>query len=400
MPEAFAGSPGSLAGAGGEIPKTPAVPASGINKERAMLAREARDVFNLPITAPQIGMSPTGKFADAATRSLPLSGAREHEMTLQQAFNREVAKTFGEDAPLVTQTVMSDAKKRIGGEINRIENSNKVALDDHFLMDLAAIEEGAHAGISDQEYAVVSRQLENAIQHITDKDDLEGLTYGKLLRKDAPLDRAVSNANPNIARPAQQIKEALQDALQRSLSDENLEAYRQARFQYKNMKAIEPLVNKNPQGDISPALLNSRVSQQFRNRAYDTSGTNPLDRLGKIGQAFLKEPGTSGTTERREMLHLLGGLGGAAAAGDVFGMMNAAAGAAGTLGTGRAVSSALRSPGMADRTIKRALDPGMKGNLLASGAAGAQNKAPLLLLMNEIAKKNGLQAADPHEGGQ
>jgi hypothetical protein len=55
---------------------------------------------------------------------------------------------------------------------------------------------------------------------------------------------------------------------------------------------------------------------------------------------------------------------------------------------------------MADRTIKRALDPGMKGNLLASGAAGAQQKAPLMLLMNEIAKKNGLQAADPHEGGQ
>ena len=331
---------------------------TGMTAERALLAKEARDVFGIPLTAAQIGTSPMIKTAESAISKLPLSGARGHELETKQAFNRAVSRSFGEAAKTITPDVMLQAKTRIGGVINKIENNTEVGVGSAKLMSrLAAIETNAHEGLTAAEYAVVARLLNGVIRNVTPGDKLTGTTYGNLLHRDSPLDHGVANSNSNIARAAQQIKTALQDALQDSLSGADLEAYRNARFEYKNMKTIEPLVNKAPTGDISPALLNARVSAQFPNRAYDTSGTNPLDRLAKIAQAFLKEPGTSQTTERAATLHELAKIGGMIAAGDLLGIPTALAGTAATLGTGRAIGSYLRSPGLANRTIEKALRP-------------------------------------------
>lgn len=334
-------------------------PASGVSPERAALAKEALDL-GIPITAPQIGMSRTGKYADAAIRGLPLSGAREHELAQQQAFNRAVARTFGEDSATITPSEMAAAKQRLGGVINRIENGNQVKLDAQAFNKLAAIETVARAALSDEEFSVVKRQLDNVLAHLTPDDKLAGTTVGALLRKGGPLDRAIGNNNSNIAHTAQAIKTVVQDALQDSLSPEDMAAYRDARFQYKNMKTIEPLVNKSAHGDISPALLNARVTAQFPNRAYDTTGQNHLDRLAKIGQAFLKEPGSSGTAERGATiwgLGELGKLGAAALAGDVLGIPALAGGAAATLGAGRLTGKVLRSPRLARRAVERGLNP-------------------------------------------
>jgi len=356
----------------------PPLPASGISPERALLAREARDAFGIPVTAPQIGMSPTGKMADAAIRGIPLSGARESEMATRQAFNRAVSKTFGEDATAITQTVMDQAKKRIGGEINRIENANQVAMDGQLLADLAAIERTARAGLTDEEYSVVKRQLDNVMTNVLPGGTIQGTTYGNLLSRKSPLDQAVGNQNSNISRPAAQIKSALQDALERSLSGSDLEDYRAARFQYKNMKTIEPLVNKAATGDISPALLNNRVSTQFPNRAYDTSGTNPLDRLAKIGQAFLKEPPSSGSSERGGAMYGVakaGELLAALAAGHFIGIPETLGGVAGGLAASRGVGSYLRSPRVAERTIERGINPVPRGGV-PSGAEMAYRSFP------------------------
>lgn len=336
------------------------IPASAVAQDRALLAREARDIFKIPITAPQISGSTALKVGESAIRKIPLSGARAQERDLQQSWNRAVAQTFGEDAKTITPEVMDRAKRRIGGEINRIENATQVAVDDTFMNRLAEIESAAKAGLTDQEFGVVKRQLDGVLRNVLPGDKLEGTTYGNLLHRNSPLDQAAANANPNIARPATAIKAALQDALERSLSGDDLGAYRNARFQYKNMKTIEPLVNKAPTGDVSPALLNGRVSVQFPNRAYDTSKTNPLDRLAKIGQAFLKEPGTSNTTERRYAYDSLAKgteLAGAAALGSVAGLPAALGGAAATIGGGRLLGNYLRSPGLAEKTINRALVP-------------------------------------------
>jgi len=270
------------------------------------------------------------------------------------------SNTFGEDSPAITQQVMDKAKKRIGEVLNRIESTNDIKLDKKFINDLAEAETLAQSVMVDSEYAVVKRQLDNAIHQVRPGDTISGKAFADLMHRGSPLERATESTNPNIAFSAQQIEDALRDALQRSLSGDDLVNYRAARFQYKNMKTIEPLVNKSPDGNISPALLNERVTSSFPDRAYDTSGKNKLDRLAKIGQAFLKEPPSSMTSERSATMNVLkaaGEIAAATAAGHFLGIPAAAGSAAMTLGLGRLGGNALRSPTLTQMYIDRALNP-------------------------------------------
>lgn len=349
-----AGRPGP--GAGATKAAGPAVAKAGaIAPERAALAKEAMETFKIPITGPMIGTNPTTKFAESAIRHLPFSGAGSEEAAIKSAFNSAVAKTFGEDAPAITQTVMDTAKKRIGGVMNEIEGAAVVNLSPAQGQRLAEIARDA-SRLPAAEWDAIKKHLKDAIRETT---EVGGATFTRLFRHGSPLDRAVESDAANVAYYGAKIKSVLQDALQESLSPEVAEAYKTARFQYKNMKTIEPLVNKSPDGNISPALLNGRVTAAFPNRAYDTSG-NPLDRLAKIGQAFLKEPGTSGTSERlatKAAVTKVGELGAAALAGNFIGIPATAAGAGIALGAGRLAGNYLRSPGLAKRTIEKGLAP-------------------------------------------
>ncbi len=327
-----------------------------ISRERAALAREAIDTFNIPLTGPQIGANRTTKFVNSALGELPLSGAGGEDLFARQQWTRAVSRTFGEDTHAITQDVMDTARRRIGGEMDRIENSNAVDIGGATNA-LATIERNAQAGLTDQEYAVVKRLLDDVINHVGTGGTIPGSTFGNLISHGSALDNALGNANSNIASAAGAIKGALQDALQRSLSGDDLAAYRNARFQYKNMKTIEPLVNKSTDGNLSPALLNGQVSLNFPNRAFDVSGTNQLDRLAKIGQAFLKEIPSSGSAERGGTGVLLAKLGGLATAGHFAGLPLAAGFGLTALGAGRAVGTYLRSPGLANRTIETGLNP-------------------------------------------
>ena len=51
----------------------------------------------------------------------------------------------------------------------------------------------------------------------------------------------MNSSDSNIANYGGQIREALRDSLQRSLSPDDVAAYQSARAQWKNMKTIEPL---------------------------------------------------------------------------------------------------------------------------------------------------------------
>lgn len=343
------------------ISPTPTVPTAvhGITPERAALAKEAIDKYGIPITAPQIGMAPIGKFAQSVTRHIPLSGVEEHELQVRQAWNRAVSRTFGANADAITPTVMKDAKTRLGGGINAIENSNSVTFTTPDITKLAALEMTAHSSMTKEEYGVISRLVDNVLRHVGPTGQLEGTTVGDLFRKGGALDTATGNSNRNIAHIASGIKVLLQDMLQRDLPLGVADDYRNLRFQYKNMKTVEPLANKSPTGDISPGLLNARVTQQFKDRAYDVSG-HDLDKLGRIGQAFLKEPPSSGTAERGTVYYAgekISELIAAILAGHFLSIPELAGTAAGALVVGRAAGSALRSPKLAERTISRVLTP-------------------------------------------
>jgi hypothetical protein len=140
------------------------------------------------------------------------------------------------------------------------------------------------------------------------------------------------------------------------------------------MRTIQPIVAKSPTGDVSPAQLAARVNETGNGMAFGYGGD--LGELARIGQKFLKEPGSSNTAERLStMAGTIGGVPNALLAamhGDLMGAAGVALGVpAASLAVGRGIGGALRSQWLANALINRSLPGAASATTPAWLAAGA-----------------------------
>lgn len=315
--------------------------------------------YGIPLRAGQTADSPFVRKLDQMVGQLPGSGIEASNATQRTAFNRAVAKTFGEEAESITPAVMQRAKERIGGVMNRVESGHTVKLDKQFTDDLTGVVTKWGDTLTAPEFDVIKRQVAGVLRNVQTGKQISGETYGNLVGHNSPLSTAASSTNPNIARPAQEIVEALKDALQRSLPADARKAYTEARYQYKNMMTIAPMVNKGVPGDISPLLLQGAANRSFKGNAF--RGAGDLGELGDIGQQFLRQPRDSGTPLGMAINNTL--------YGGVMGLAKTAAGVTGGRLVGRALqANPVTGVGITPAEISTALF--LRNRLLANTPQG------------------------------
>lgn len=360
---------GPVAGAASNIVQrgVNALTGGGVDRNTALLAQAAREQYGIPVTAGQISNSPATRMLDSVTSRIPGSGSGASREAQQVGFNRAVANTFGENAERITPDVMAAAKRRLGQEFDAVAAATPIRLDRQFIDGLRTTLDDARQVLGQSETQPLLHQMRNIAEKVQG-GVISGESYQALTRQGAPLSRAQQSGDPNVRFYANQIREVLDDALQRSATPEMRETLQNARRQYRAMKTVEDLVEKSPNGDISPALLMGRVRANTSNMAYGGGGEQAD--LARIGQRFLRDPPNSGTADRLYMMQLFGmggltGAGGVAAAYDPV-MAAKAAGVAGLSMLGaRGVQSALNSNFAANRLINSGLrQPGSMPNML------------------------------------
>jgi hypothetical protein len=333
-----------------------------VDPNTAALAHTARDTFGIPVGAGEISANPTVRFLNSVVNKLPGSGGGAHREATQTAFNRSVAETFGENAERITPQVMARARDRIGNVFEDVANRTPtIHADPQFAVDLRRTIRDAQATMTAGEVEPLIRQVQNIAGLVDPRTNtITGEVYQNLTRRGTPLDRAMQSQNPNIRGAARDIREALDDVMERSATPAAVADLRQARAEWRNLRTVEPLVAKAPTGDISPALLQGRVNTSFKGThgaAY--GGGGDLKQLADIGQRFMKEPPSSGTAERGMLMHLLGGFG-SGVAGLAAGLSPKEAAVAmlapvGGAAVGRGVGAALRSESLTNRLINNSL---------------------------------------------
>ena len=333
-----------------------------VDPNTAALAQTARNNFGIPVGAGEVSANPTVRFLNSVVNKLPGSGGSAHRENMQTAFNRSVAETFGENAERITPQVMAQARDRIGAVFEDVATRTPtIHADPRFAMDLRRTIRDAQATMSAGEVEPLIRQVQN-IAGLVDPhtNTITGQVYQNLTRLGTPLDRAMQSPNPNIRNAARDIREALDDVMERSATPEAVADLQAARGQWRNLRTVEPLVAKASTGDISPALLQGRVNTSFKGThgaAY--GGGGDLKTLADIGQRFMKEPPSSGTAERGMLMHLLGGFG-SGVAGLAAGLSPKEAAVAmlapvGGAVAGRGIGAGLRSEGLTNRLINNSL---------------------------------------------
>lgn len=275
----------------------------------ARLADIALNKFNIPLSADLLSTNPMIRFAHSVVEKMPFTGGGGARAARQVAFNRGIAASFGETADHVTPEVIDSAYKRIGGMFDNVANNTpQIGADQQFGADLANTWHEASQVLTDQEMKPLENQITNITQKFVDGNgSITGAQYKTLTSRGSPLDVASKSPNGSIRHYAGQIRDALDGALERHAPQEAIDDLRTARTQYKALKTVEDLAEKAPTGDISPALLLTPVRKSYSN--FSRGGGGDLADLARIGQLFLKDAPSSGTSERQVIYEGLGKLG-------------------------------------------------------------------------------------------
>lgn len=271
--------------------------------------------------------SKTLNLMEEALKGLPFTSgkqARISEGQLKQ-FTKAALKRAGVDAELATPEVMEQASKILGKKFETlIQKSGGIKVDDELLTALAAADSEATRRLGSDS---VGRMVHSYIDDIL-------ATGGKLDAKTYQNTRstlgriAKGTQDPLLANTLMDLRSALDDAANRSISPALGKMWQKTRKEYAAYKTIESAMRRVGQeavsGYITPANLLNAVKTGNKQFARGAGELNALARAGK--DVVTSSIPDSGTATRTMMQNVLTG-GGLATAGGISGGFPAVAGA-------------------------------------------------------------------------
>lgn len=296
-----------------------------VDAETLQLARQAH-AYGFRLRPDQLYGNKYARMAGELSSNVPASGsAREFN---QNVFNENLVRMIGGEGNKLTRRAFDQAMTKSGEAIGDIAARHPLPITQSFLSELRA--NGA------RQTPDVARVIDGYIADIEKMSTapaklvgggrtgqartLPGVAFRRLNTQIAKQIRETSNGDLRAA--LSDLQDDLLEARSATMTEADRAAYDVARRQYAIGKTLEPLVAKSPKGDISPAQLLGAVTATKSAKSLMARGAaGELGTLADIGQAFLKEPGSSGTAERAAVLTALGGIGtGGAALGGPAGM--------------------------------------------------------------------------------
>jgi hypothetical protein len=359
------------------------------------LERFARPITNSPARMAMVnilrreGVNPTAgqasgskplRYAESALGDAPFAGSRTADLMEQQgeAFTRAALRRAGTDAPRATPDVMQATSQRIGDEFERLSTGNTMRMDPLFGRDIGQVLNNYDRVLPSQQREVVQNVVDDILAHGT---HMPGEAYQEARSRLSKLSHNARQNDPTYSEALGGIRDALDNAMGRSITGDDRAAWNVARRQWGNYRTLEKAASAAGEnaslGLISPAQL--RAATVVRNRSAYAQGRGDLAELSRAGTAILNPLPNSGTAQRNLINHIIAstagaGFGGAAgqASGSGF-WPGAIAGAAAPGLGGRALLS---------RPIQAYLTNGLGGvgtvaALRGLGAVGAPSLARL-----------------------
>lgn len=345
--------------------------------------------MGIDLNAAQETGSKALRWVDSALDNLPFTAERQAtaKAAQREAWQRAVLKQTGEDASLATDDVLGAAKKRIGQQFNDISSRNNVVLDSQAAKEIAAVAKDNNiAGpLKSGKVDDVAEWLKSLTQgktvtspvlgpngqpitHTLPAQHMTGELYQdvrSILTRNAQS--AFSSGDSQLGQSLKGIRDALDGAAERSVAAADSAAWKEARNQYKALKAIQKATD-TASGNISPLKLINELGRKNPNGMYFGIGDQTMPDLARVGKTFIGDRlPDSGTAQRNFYMNLLTGGGGALGALGVAGAVPIAPliGAATAAATPMAMQRAMWSKGIGGRYLKNGLlDPDKVGNVV------------------------------------
>ncbi len=214
--------------------------------------------------------------------------AGEGEKQFTQATMRDLGETG-----MATKAELQAAKDRIGGTFEEMSGRNLMLADMKMVDDLAKAET-LYARVLDANQKPIFDKL---LTDIVDKAAGGGMTGAEYQIARSQLGskaRGLQVTDPEGAKAFKGLQKALDDAMERGLSDADKTAWRAARDQYGRLKDVEGAVAKEGpglvEGVIDPVALNRSISSG-KDASAAARGQLPYSKLAEAGAGVMTRPG-------------------------------------------------------------------------------------------------------------
>ena len=272
-----------------------------LTPEQQRLAQEMRS-RGFDLTPAQATGSRMLGYTESVMRDLP-GGSMSPRMAQQEMFNEQVLRAAGVTGNEITPEVIELGKQTIGGGVGNLIRGKPISFDQTLVGEIDdALKR--HSNTLDINIRPVFRAQASAIKNAagTVDGDFAQNVRSELLR----LERNYAS-QPTLSGALSDLREAVDNAIQRSLPKQEAQELRTLRGQYKNLMRVEEAYNRGgaqaAAGGISPVALRQTVKR---------GATKELETLARGGDVFLRELPQSGTAPRQNVYNILTGAAGGA----------------------------------------------------------------------------------------
>jgi hypothetical protein len=368
--------------AGNALLKLPAAIAEPVKNTLGKIGNDAVATLRnagVPLDVAQATGSAFWTRAKAMLSDNPFTAGAENTFaaTQKEAFNKAIAKTMGEDAKNITPQVIQNAKDRLGNIYDDIASRNSIHYDDVLQKNLNDIRNQAELVLNDSQFNVIKKQIENIDSKASSAGGgINGEQYQAIKQV---LDKLSKSEDKTVAEYAREIKESLLDGLSRTAkysgNEADVVALKQANREYGNMKKIEDVVLKNPEGNVSPSLLMNSLSTKGKRYSFYQDGPQ-LANLASAGKLILENKTPNSGTVARIMAQaapgvVVGGLYGVSQGDLESGLKAAALGFA----LPKAMQMGVNNP-VAGKYLEQGMPSGLTKAILQMPAKAGQVVAP------------------------
>lgn len=264
------------------------------NINNPQLAAKAIQEYGIPLGPADISQSRMTRAARSVLNDAPLIGGigERQAQGVQRGFNRAVGRTFGAEAESLTPDVLDAAKKRMGGEFDRLWNRNALQFDGDLFAGLQDLRANA-AKLPQGDSARLSSWLDDIESKMVAGPNGELSMSGEVAnRLQSKLRQQADSATGFLKEDLQTLRRGILEAFKRGLSPDDASALTANMGQYRAMKTVEPLLNSaeagvagRAAGDVPAGLLPNVVRKQYGSGI----GSSPFADLSQIGSQYVAD---------------------------------------------------------------------------------------------------------------
>jgi hypothetical protein len=222
----------------------------------------------------------------------------------QEQFTEAAMRRAGA-GPDATPEVLAQNQARLGNEFERLSAANNLTPDNQFITDLTAAARNYRRVPDSQQRQMVQGYIDDIVEHVNN-GNMPGPQYQEMRSRLSRQANSLRQSDPTLSESLRDMRNALDNAMERSISPADRDAWRAARREYGAQKTIEKTASRageaTAEGQLVPANLRNTVSAE--NRGAYARGQGPFSELARAGAGVMAPLPNSGTAQRLNLTNI------------------------------------------------------------------------------------------------